>query len=112
MIPVDELINSIIDDLSVELAGETGYSETVLRSKVTNAANEVRRTRCYPKDYEDEDIQADMQRYYVNIRNLALYDYNQIGAEYQSYSGEGAVFRNYVDRNKLLYGVLPIAVIS
>jgi len=109
---MDELIEAIVTDLAEELSGEVGYSEDVLRKKVTSAAKEVVRARRYPSDYEAEDITDDLNRFYSNIRNIALYDYTQIGAEFQTYSGEGAIFRNFMDRNKLFYGVVPFAVCS
>lgn len=109
---MDELIESIVADLASDLYGEIGFSESRLRTKVQSATKEIIRARKYPVDYSDEDILEDINRFYSNIRNLALYDYNQIGAEFQSYSGEGAVFRNYTDRNKLFYGVTPFAVCS
>ena len=109
---MDGLIETIVSDLAEELYGEVGYSEETLRKKVTLAAKEVRRARRYPADYSEEDIADDLNRFYSNIRNIALYDYNQIGAEFQTYSGEGAIFRNFMDRNKLFYGVTPFAVCS
>jgi hypothetical protein len=109
---MEELIESIVTDLATELSDDVDYSEDVLRKKVTSAANEVRRTRRYPADYSEEDVVEDLRKFYTNIRNVALYDYSQIGAEFQSYSGEGAIFRNFTDRNKLFYGVIPIAVCS
>lgn len=109
---MDELIESIFDDLAAGLSEEVGYNDFDLRAKVRNAAYEVRRTRRYPDTYTEEEIVEDMNRFYTNIRNIALYDYAQIGAEFQSYSGEGAIFRNFTDRNRLFYGVNPIAVCS
>ena len=49
-----------------------------------------------------------MERYYSIIRSVALYDYNQIGAEGQtSYSADGTSIR-YLNRDKLFHGVVPI----
>lgn len=107
---MEELINEITADLTGELKSAVDFSPTVLRKKVESAANEVKRARRYPESYTAEEITADLVRFSSNIRNIALYDYNQIGAEFQSYSGEGAIFRNFTDRNKLFYGVTPFAI--
>ena len=52
-----------------------------------------------------------MERYYSNIKNLALYDYNQIGVEGQSAHGENGTSRTWVDRNKYLEGVVAICTL-
>ena len=49
--------------------------------------------------------------YYSNIKNLALYDYNQIGVEGQSAHGENGTSRTWVDRNKYLEGVVAICTL-
>jgi hypothetical protein len=109
---MNELIERIVTDLATELSSSVNYSQTVLFSKVESAAREVVRARRYPESYSADDIANDLEKFYANIRNIALYDYNQRGAEFQSYTGEGAVFRNFMDRNKLFYGVIPFAVCS
>lgn len=109
---MERLIESLLDDLRTELENDVDYQESILRRKIEAAANEVRRARKYPEDYSEEDIIADLNQFYSNIRNIALYDYNQLGAEFQSYSGEGAIFRNFTDRNRLFYGVTPFAICS
>lgn len=109
---MEELISSIVEDLDAELSSSVGYSIDRLKRKVESAAHEVVRARRYPSDYSEADIAADINQFRANIRNIALYDYNQFGAEFQSYSGEGAIFRNFTDRNKLFYGVNPFAICS
>ena len=80
----------------------------MLLSKVISAYREVKGARSYPMDYEDDFICSDMERYYSNIKNLALYDYNQIGVEGQSAHGENGT---RVDRNKYLEGVVAICTL-
>ena len=98
---MDKLINEIFKDLSIELdiPDEEG---SMLLSKVKSAYREVKGARSYPMDYE---------RYYSNIKNLALYDYNQIGVEGQSAHGENGTSRTWVDRNKYLEGVVAICTL-
>lgn len=102
------LEQEIFADLSAELSvSDENFNETLLLSKVRNAMREVKRARNYPKSYSDSQIEQDMYDYFSNIRNIALYDYNLIGAEGQSSSGENGVSRSYVDRDKLFCGICP-----
>lgn len=102
------LEQEIFADLSAELSvSDENFNETLLLSKVKNAMREVKRARNYPKTYSDRQIEEDMYDYFSNIRNIALYDYNQIGAEGQSSSGENGTSRSYVDRDKYFSGICP-----
>lgn len=102
------LEQEIFADLSAELSvSDENFNETLLLSKVRNSMREVKRARNYPKAYTDSQIEADMYDYFSNIRNIALYDYNQIGAEGQTSSGENGTSRSYVDRNKYFAGICP-----
>lgn len=102
------LEQEIFADLSAELSvSDKNFNETILLSKVRNAMREVKRARNYPKSYTDSQIETDMYDYFSNIRNIALYDYNQIGAEGQSSSSENGTSRSYIDRDKLFCGICP-----
>lgn len=107
---MDKLINEIFKDLSIELniQGEDG---SMLLSKVKSAYREVKGIRSYPTDYTDDFICSDMERYYCNVKNLALYDYNQIGVEGQVSHNESGTNRTWVDRNKYLEGVVAICAL-
>lgn len=95
----------IIAELTIELQGDPTFNEDILAVKVRNAIREVRKARSYPKNYTEEEIQNDLYDYFSNIRNIALYDYNQIGAEFQSSSNDNSVSRSWIDRDKLFDGV-------
>ncbi len=98
----------IFADLSAELSvSDKNFNETLLLSKVRNAIREVKRARNYPKSYTERQIEQDMYDYFGNIRNIALYDYNQIGGEFQESNSEPGSSRTYVDRNKLFSGICP-----
>lgn len=100
---------SIISELTIELRKEVDFDADILALKVSNAYREVRTARNYPSYYSEESIAADMMNYYSNIRAIAMYDYNKIGAEGQTqYSADGESI-HYVDRSKLFNGVIPIA---
>lgn len=101
----------IIAELTTELtiADPHLFNAELLKLKVDGAYREVRMARRYPISYGEAQIEADMQKYYSTVLALARYDFNQIGAEGQKSYHEDGVTIHYLDRNELLYGVLPIA---
>lgn len=103
------LQDELIADLTEELSGQPTFSTSVITQKVVNAIKEVKRARRYPAYYTDEQINTDLQEYYANIRNIALYDFAQIGAPFQSSHNENSVNRVFGNRNSLFSGILPIA---
>lgn len=109
----NEMLNEIFENLKSELLADEPQadllSESLLRSKINGAFREVKRTRNYPTSYSAEQIEEDMERFYSNIESIARYDYNAVGSEgLSSYSADGTSI-HYQDRNKLFYGVYPIA---
>lgn len=106
------MINDIISSLRAELEVTEGerFNPVLLESKVNNAYREVRTARKYPVSYTEAYIERDMENYYSQVRSIALFDYNQIGAEGQTQYSQDGVSVHYVDRDKLFSGVLPIAV--
>lgn len=103
------LQGELLADLTSELEAEPTFSSTKLLQKVVGAIREVKRARKYPPYYTDEQIADDLYGFYSNIRNIALYDYNKIGAEGEESHSENGVSRTYKDRDKLFNGVLPLA---
>ena len=73
--------------------------------KIKNAIREVRGKRNYPEHFTDTQIVKDLEKHYSNIRELALYDFNQFGAEGQVSMGENGVNRTWKSRNDCLIGV-------
>jgi len=112
---MDELINvglqdELLADITSELITEPTFSESKLRAKVISAIREVKIARKYPSSYTDEMIYKDLYAYYAQIRNIALYDYNKIGAEGEDSHNENGVSRSYTDREKFFSGIVPIAI--
>lgn len=103
------LQGELLADLTAELESEPTFDSTKLLQKVVGAIREVKRARKYPSYYTDEQIQRDLYEYYSNIRNIALYDYNKIGAEFEQSHSENSVNRNWTDRDKLFSGILPLS---
>lgn len=99
----------IIADLTLELKNDDNFNADVLASKVRSAIREVRQKRNYPSYYTEQMIDTDLSRYFTTIRNIALYDYNQYGAEFETSHDENGIDRSFVEREKLFSGVLPLA---
>ena len=104
------MIEEIIEELRAELEETEGdkFSLSLLRSKVNGAYRAVKAARKYPHSYTEAFIERDMENYYSQVREIAMYDYNIIGAEGQTQYSQDGVSVHYVDRDKLFYGVLPI----
>lgn len=103
-----ELEQEVIADLSAELKlTDVNFSKELLVPKVRNAIREVQQNRSYPESFTTEQIESDMYNYYSNIRNIALYDYNQIGNDFQKSSTENSISRTWVDRKSLFNGIYP-----
>lgn len=94
-----EEIESVIGDTL------TTDEEAILSAKLNNVVREIVLARQYPTSFEEDAIAEDVLNYWGNIVNLTVYDYNQIGAEYQSTHNENSVNRTWVDRNKLFAGI-------
>ena len=100
------LQDEIISELSVELQGETTFNADILAVKVRSAIREVKMKRNYQAtSYTDEQIEKDLYNYFSVIKNVALYDYNQIGVEGEQSHSENSVSRTWVDRDDLFKGV-------
>ena len=106
---MDELIEEIVEELSIELKDDVNFDEEVLTLKVRNAYREVKRARQYPSSYTSDAIASDIENYYMNIKNIALYDYNQRGAEFETSHDENGTDRDFMEREKLFTGILPFA---
>lgn len=107
MASIEGLQNELVADLKTELKNDPNFDEDILKVKVKNAIRDVRQRRNYGATaYKEDAIAEDLESYYSVIRNVALYDYNQIGAEGQVSHDENSVNRVWVDRNKLFNGVV------
>ena len=108
-----EMLDEIFENLKAEILADEAQadliSENLLRKKIESAYREVKRARNYPKSYSEAQIEEDMCNYLPNIEEIARYDYNSVGAEgLKSYAADGTSI-HYNDRDKLFYGVYPIA---
>lgn len=108
---MDEAMNvgleqEIIAELTIELQGEPTFNAEILAVKVRNAIREVKMKRNYATtSYTDKQIEQDLYNYFSTIKNVALYDYNQIGSEGEQSHSENSVSRTWVSRDELFKGV-------
>lgn len=105
------LSEEILSDLITELDVKDNDEIAKLSIKVKNAEREVKKARNYPNNYTDSMIEEDLESYYSNIKELALYDYNQIGAEGEKSHSENGTSRTWKDRKECLNGVYPFVKI-
>lgn len=102
---MEPLVNEVLEDLITELGLTEASDIAVLTSKIRNAYREVKRTRNYQSSHTQEFIDWDMEGFYSNIRELALYDFNQVGAEGQTSHSENGTSRVWKERRECLNGV-------
>ena len=100
------LQDEIVAELTVELQDEPTFNVNILAIKVKNAIREVKMKRNYQAtSYTDEQVEKDLYNYFSVIKSVALYDYNQIGAEGEQSHSENSISRTWVDRDDLFKGV-------
>lgn len=102
---METLLDEILKDLTDELGLTKESDVAVLSSKIKSGICEVRMHRNYPDHFTEAQIEADLNRHYSNIRELALYDFNQVGAEGQTSHNENSTSRTWKDRKECLNGV-------
>lgn len=102
------LIDALFADLADELNSEPTFKDNVLRAKIKSVVAEVKGLRKYPRTFTEEQVASDLSNYYSNMRNIALYDYNMVGAEWESNHNENGISRSFVDRKTLFCGIMPI----
>lgn len=109
----DALGQEIFESLKAELENDEAFNETILEQKVRSVILEVQQIRGYARNgYTDEMALVDIEQFSAKIRNIALYDYNQVGVEGQQSSSENNTYRMYFDRSKLFAGICPLARVN
>lgn len=103
---------SRLEQLKIRLR-QSGISDEdeFLEQLIFQAEQDVRLYRNYPDNYTKEMIEKDMKKLDSIIVNLALYDYNQDGGEFQTSSSENGTSRSWIDRDKILGKVTPFVQI-
>lgn len=110
---MEELLKELQKDLETELVSEihTDSDRALLSSKIKGAYMAVRRKRNYQVHHAQAFIDSDMYTMYDIIRELAMYDYNQIGAEGQSSDSDNGHSRTWIPRSGILIQVIPFVTV-
>lgn len=110
---MEELLKELNTDLEVELASELheDSDKALLSSKVKAAYYAVKRKRNYQEHHTEEFINKDMKSMYDIIKDLALYDWNHIGAEGETSHSENGISRAWNPRENILREVTPFATV-
>ena len=112
---LNDLKEEILMDLIAQLEDEVGFKEEVVQSKLNIAFREVLQARTmkfggrYPSSMTEEEQYNDLSQFTSHIFNLALFDYNTIGIEFQTSSTENSTTRTYRDRDRLFNGIVPLS---
>lgn len=109
---MEELISEILEELKIELSVSEDADIVLLNSKIKGAIREVKQKRNYAGRFTDEYVLNDIQNYYSNIKNLAIYDFTTVGGEFQKSNSDNGISVSFEDRNSMFAGIVPIAVIG
>lgn len=98
------LQEEIVAELTLEYQNQPTFSADIITIKVRNAIREVKNRRNYQAtSYSDEEIEKDLyDNYYSVIKNLALYDFAQMGAPFETSHNENSISRTWVNRDEIL----------
>ena len=112
---LNDLKEEILTELITQLEDEVGFKEEIVQSKLNIAFREVLQARTmkfggrYPSSMSEEEQYNDLSQFTSHIFNLALFDYNTIGIEFQASSTENSTTRTYRDRDRLFNGIVPLS---
>ena len=104
------LADEILADLGSELeATDPDYNSAILSTKINIAIKKVTNARNYPEHYTQERINADLEKYYTQIRDIALYMYNNIGVDFDKNYTSNKMSREVISESELYRGINKIA---
>ena len=113
MVVLAALQSALEADIATEFINDDAYDATLMASKITNAINDVQSARRYAQaGYTDAQVATDIDQFYPIIRTLALADYSKSGIETEIGHSESGTSATYMERRKLLSGVIPLARLS
>ena len=110
---MEELLKELQTDMEAELVSElqNDSDKALLSSKIKGAYLTVKRKRNYQEHHTEEFIYKDMMAMYDIIKDLALYDWNHIGAEGETSHSENGISRAWNPRENILREVIPFATV-
>lgn len=94
----------IIAELTIELSGQPTFDEDILAIKVHDAYRKVRGRKCYNNtSFSEEQIEKDLyNRHFQDIKDVALYNFAKMGADFQIAHSENSVSRTWRTEDEIL----------
>lgn len=100
----------MLADLTAELSSDATEVDTaLLTAKLNNAIRDVIRAINFPPYYTAKQREDGLIKYYGNIHDLTIYDYNQIGAEGEVSHNENGTNRTWKSRKECFNGIVAFA---
>ena len=101
------LREEIIAELTVELSGEPTFKEEILKIKVNDAYRKVRARKAYHHtSFTEEQIEKHLyENHFQDIKNVALYNFNMIGAEFQKSHNENNISRSFLKEDEVMSNI-------
>lgn len=106
---MDESMNvglreEIIAELTVQLQDEPTFNAEILKIKVNDAYRKVKSRKHYENtSYSAEQIECDLyEKHFQDIKDVALYNYSIMGAEFQLSHSENGVGRTWRTEDEIL----------
>ena len=104
------LADELLDDLGAELeATDPDYNSAILSTKINVAIKKVTNARNYPDYYTQETINTDLEKFYTQIRDIALYMYNNVGVDFDKNYTSNKMSREVISESELYRGIPKIA---
>lgn len=98
------LREEIIAELTIELQGEPTFDAGILKQKVNDAYRKVRSRKQYQNtSFSEGQIEKDLrEKHYQDIKDVALYNYSKLGADFQQSHNENSTSRTWISENEVL----------
>ena len=98
-------VDSETEEITVTADAKTAV---ILHGIVAKAMIDCRKRRGYPGTYTEDMVATDEVNLESTAIDLAIYDYNKMGAEGESTHNENGTYRSYDTRQSILRQILPI----
>lgn len=98
-------------NVEAEIVFDDVDQNPIIEQLINEAWNDVRLYRQYPSSFSEETIGEDLNKYENIVIKLVLYDYNKIGAEFETDNKEEGNSRSYVKRESILADVVPLVTV-
>ena len=98
-------------NIEVEIIFDDVDQDYNIQELINEAWKDVKSYRQYPKSYSEEQIEEDLKQYENVVIKLVLYDYNKIGAEFETQDNDNGNIRTYVKRESILANVFPLVTV-